>query len=185
MDAERGFEEADMDALKYPIGSFARDAEPTLEKRRAWIDQIAETPARVRAAVDGLSASRLDTPYRPGGWTVRQVVHHLPDSHLNAYTRLKLALTEDEPAIRPYDEGRWAELHDAKSAPPEWSLALLDALHLRWVDLWRSLEPASFDRRLAHPDLGLLTIDTLLQIYAWHGRHHTAHITALRERNGW
>lgn len=171
--------------LRYPVGEFQADPEATDSKRQALIDQIAEAPARVRAAVAGLTAEQLDTPYRPGGWTVRQVVHHLPDSHLNAYVRFRLALTEAAPTIKPYHEERWAELSDARTAPAELSLALLDALHFRWVLLLRSLEAEDWTRTFHHPDLGLLTLDTTLQIYAWHGRHHEAHIAALRQRMGW
>jgi hypothetical protein len=170
--------------LRYPIGKFQRVESLAPEQRREHIDAIAETPARLIAAVSGLNAGQLDTPYRPGGWTVRQVTHHVPDSHMNAYTRFKLALTEDEPTIKPYDEARWAELADAK-APIEPSLALLENLHKRWVLVLRSIAPAEWGRKLRHPELGLLTLDQTLAIYGWHGRHHVAHITSLRERNGW
>jgi len=132
-----------------------------------------------------LSTEQLDTPYRPGGWTVRQVVHHLPDSHLNSYIRFRLALTEKEPTIKPYDQERWAELDDAKTAPIEPSLALLEALHQRWIMLLRSLIPADFARTFNHPEMGIVTLDATLRLYEWHGRHHTAHITSLRERMGW
>ena len=171
--------------LRYPIGRFARTADVTDETRAGWIEDIAAVPENVRAAVAGLDDAQLDTPYRPGGWTVRQVVHHLPDSHLNAYVRCKLALTEEEPAIRTYQEARWAELPEARTAPLAVSLALLDSLHGRWVLCLRSLPPAAFDRTLKHPEWGVLTIGDLLGIYSWHGRHHVAHITALRERMGW
>jgi len=171
--------------LRYPIGRFAADAGVTAEKRRGWIGEIAGAPDALRAAVAGLSPGQLDTPYRPGGWTVRQVAHHLPDSHLNTYTRLKLALTEEEPAVKTYDEAAWAELADARTAPAEISLALLESLHRRWVLLLRSLGPADFARAFRHPELGRVTLDTLVQHYAWHGRHHVAHITSLRTRMGW
>ena len=171
--------------LRYPIGRFARPAETTDETRAGWIEEIAAAPENVRGAVAGLADEQLDTPYRPGGWTVRQVVHHLPDSHLNAYVRCKLALTEEEPAIRTYQEARWAELPEARTAPPAVSLALLDSLHERWVLCLRSLPPAAFARTWKHPEWGVLTIGDLLGLYAWHGRHHVAHITALRERMGW
>ena len=141
-------------------------------------------PAKLKAAVGGLNDRQLDTPYRPGGWTVRQVVHHLPDSHLNSFVRFKLALTEEEPTIKPYDEARWAELADSK-APIELSLPLLENLHERWVLLLNSLTPADWQRKFRHPERGPMTLTDNLQIYAWHGRHHVAHITALRERNGW
>jgi len=174
-----------MENLRYPIGRFAADADVTEEKRRRWIGEIANTPDTLRAAVHGLSAEQLDTPYRPGGWTVRQVVHHLPDSHLNAYVRFKLALTEREPTVKTYDEAAWAELADGRAAPVEVSLTLLESLHHRWILLLRSLTPADIARALSHPELGRVTLDTYLQMYAWHGRHHVAHITSLRERMGW
>jgi hypothetical protein len=174
-----------MSDLQYPIGKFQKDPNVTEEKRRSWINDIAETPTRLRAAVEGLSPDQIDTPYRPGGWTVRQVVHHLADSHLNSYTRFKLALTEDEPTIKPYDEGRWAELEDSRNAPMEISLALLDSLHERWVLLLLSLSAADFERTFRHPELGLVTLNTNLGLYSWHGRHHIAHITSLRERMRW
>jgi len=170
--------------LRYPVGKFQRVDNATEAQRRASIAAIAEAPARLRQAVAGLNEQQLDTPYRPGGWTVRQVVHHLPDSHMNAYVRFKLALTEHEPAIKTYDEARWAELADAK-APIEPSLLLLDNLHQRWIALLNSLAPSDWQRKLRHPEMGLLTLDSMLQLYSWHGRHHIAHITSLRERNGW
>ena len=176
-----------MDDLRYPIGEFKWEGKMTEDERRRFIDTIAEAPGRLRAAVEGLSSQQLDTPYRPGGWTARQVVHHLPDSHLNGYTRFKLALTEEEPTIKPYDERRWAELEDARTAPVEISLALLESLHERWVRLLRSLAPADFARTFRHPELGLgtVTLDQYVALYAWHGRHHVAHITSLRKRMGW
>jgi hypothetical protein len=170
--------------LRYPIGKAERFDHLTDEQRRAYIAAIAEAPARLRAAVAGLSQEQLDTPYRPGGWTVRQVVHHLPDSHINAYVRFKLALTENEPTIKPYQEGAWANLPDSK-APIEPSLALLDSLHQRWVTLLGTLGPADWPKKFNHPESGLNSLDRSLAIYGWHGRHHVAHITALRERNGW
>jgi hypothetical protein len=174
-----------MTDLRYPIGPFQRDAAITEETRRRAIEEIAEAPARLRSAIAGLSPAQLGTPYRPEGWTVRQVVHHLPDSHLNAYVRVKLALTENEPTIKPYDEVRWAELHDSRSAPVEISLSLLDALHARWVLLLRSLRREDFARTLRHPERGVMTVDGTLALYGWHGKHHVAHITSLRERMGW
>jgi uncharacterized damage-inducible protein DinB len=174
-----------MTDLRYPIGNFQVDNDITDEKRQVWIRQIAETPARLRAAVVGLSPEQLETPYRPGGWTVRQVVHHVADSHLNSYVRFKLALTEQEPTIKPYDEAQWAELIDGRAAPMEVSLALLDSLHTRWVMLLRSLSPEDFQRKFYHPERGPMNLNTNLSLYAWHGRHHTAHITSLRERMGW
>ncbi len=170
---------------RYPIGKFAMPAQVTHEMRLQAMDEIASTPAKLRAAVRGLSDAQLDTPYRAGGWTVRQVVHHVPDSHLNAYVRLKLALTEEKPMIKPYDEKAWAELADAKSAPIESSQTLLDSIHERWDRLWRSLKPEHFARVLMHPEHGERTVDWLVFLYAWHGRHHTAHITELRKQKGW
>jgi uncharacterized damage-inducible protein DinB len=170
---------------RYPIGPFKMEEKVTAEKRQKWISEIAEAPARLRAAVKGLSPQQLDTPYRSGGWTLRQVVHHLPDSHLNAYVRFKLALTEKEPTIKPYEEARWAELEDGRMAPPEVSLALLESLHQRWVLLLRSLPPEDWARTFRHPELGILTLEKNLGLYAWHGRHHAAQITSLRERMGW
>jgi uncharacterized damage-inducible protein DinB len=170
---------------RYPVGKWDRRDVLTAAERAAMIAQIAETPARMRAAVAGLDAAQLDTPYREGGWAVRQVVHHVPDSHLNSYTRFKLALTEEEPTIRPYDEAKWAELSDSRDTPIETSLTLLDALHDRWTRLLRAMSDDDFRRTLRHPDLGVMTVDALLSMYAWHGRHHVAHITALRERLGW
>lgn len=170
---------------RYPIGRFQREPNPTAEWRRARIAEIEEAPARLREAVAGLSDEQLDTPYREGGWTVRQVVHHVPDSHLNAYVRFHWAMTEDEPGIKTYEEARWAELPDARTAPVEVSLALLEALHRRWLLLLRSMTAADFARTLRHPEMGVLTLDHMLTIYSWHGRHHVAHVTALRERMGW
>ena len=171
--------------LRYPTGRFRKVASLTPEEREAAIESIAATPVRLRAALLGLTQEQLDTPYRPEGWTVRQVVHHVPDSHMNAYVRFKLALTEDNPAFKTYDEAKWAELEDGKSAPIEVSLALLDSLHDRWVRLLRSLGPEAFERTLNHPDHGPMTLDSLLGLYAWHGRHHVNHITRLRNRMGW
>jgi uncharacterized damage-inducible protein DinB len=155
------------------------------EERRQWIAEIAACPARLRAAVAGLTAAQFDTPYRPGGWTVRQVVHHVPDSHLNAYVRFKLALTEDSPTIKPYDEAAWAELPDTAATPIEVSLDLLESLHARWVRLLESMTEADFARRFHHPESGTMSLDTYLSGYALHCRHHVAHITRLRGRMGW
>jgi uncharacterized damage-inducible protein DinB len=173
------------DDLRYPTGKLKFDLNVTPEKRRAWIAAIREAPAAMRAAVKGLSDAQLDTPYRPGGWTVRQVVHHVPDSHLNAYVRVKLALTEDNPTIKTYDESAWANLADTKMTPPETSLVLLEKVHERWVRILESMSEADFSRPLTHPEMGPMTIDKLIQMYAWHGRHHVAHITALRSREAW
>jgi len=170
---------------RYPTGRFHYDTALSEEQKRKCIDEIAETPSKLRAAVDGLSDAQLDTPYRDGGWTVRQVVHHVPDSHMNSYVRFKLALTEDEPTIKPYAEDRWAELADTKATPVMVSLTMLDALHDRWVRLLRSLHAEDWKRTFRHPDLGAMTLDKALAMYAWHGRHHVAHTTGLRERKGW
>jgi hypothetical protein len=171
---------------RYPVGKFDRSKAPhTADERRGFIDQIAAVPARMREAVGGLSGTQLETPYRDGGWTVRQVVHHVPDSHMNAYTRVKLALTENEPTIRPYDEAAWAKLNDVRDTPIAVSLTLLEALHDRWVRILRALTDADFSRTLLHPEHGVMTLDSLVAMYAWHGRHHVAHITSLRERSGW
>lgn len=171
--------------LRYPTGRFRKVASLSPQEREQAIEEIAATPVRLRAAILGLTPEQLDMPYRPEGWTVRQLVHHVPDSHLNAYVRFKLGLTEDNPTIKTYDEARWAELEDGKSTPVEVSLALLDAVHDRWVRLLRSLGPEDFERTLNHPDHGAMTLDSLLALYAWHGRHHVAHITGLRQRMGW
>jgi uncharacterized damage-inducible protein DinB len=174
-----------MEDLRYPIGRFQRPAALTGAQRRAAIDAVAAAPARLRDAVRGFDAARFDTPYRPGGWTVRQVVHHVPDSHANAFIRFKLALTENAPTIKPYDEAAWANLEDARSTPIETSLTLLDALHDRWVRVLRAMSPSDFERTLIHPENGVMTLDQLLAMYEWHGRHHVAHVTSLRDRNGW
>lgn len=173
-----------MEDPRYPIGRF--QAEPTLTdvRRRELIEQIAAAPARLREAIAGLTEQQLDTPYRDGGWTVRQVAHHVPDSHLNAYIRFKLGLTEDSPPIKTYDQTEWAKTAEM-GAPPDFSLDLLDALHRRWVHLLRSLGPNHFARTIEHPEWGKITLDFLVQLYAWHGRHHVAHITSLRQRMGW
>ena len=175
-----------MTDLQYPIGKFQlEDDNLNDDERSRLISQIAEAPARLREAVKDLSEDQLDTPYRPGGWTVRQVVHHVPDSHLNSYIRFKLALTEDEPTIKPYDEAQWAMLNDSRDTPVEVSLALLESLHERWVVLLKSLSPADYARKFRHPELGVVSLNKSIALYAWHGRHHVAHITSLRERMGW
>jgi len=174
-----------MEDLRYPVGRFRMEGDLTYDQVQRLIDQIAEAPAKLRAAVEGLSPEQLDTTYRPGGWTVRQVVHHLPDSHLNSYVRFKLALTEDQPTIKPYHEDRWAELEDGRNAPVELSLSLLESLHARWVLLLRSLTAEDLARTFNHPELGIIRLDTNVSLYAWHGRHHIAQITSLRERMGW
>ena len=172
--------------LRYPVGKFVWPESLSSSERKTAIQIVADTPGMIRSAIQGLTDAQLDTPYRPDGWTVRQVVHHVPDSHLNAYTRFKLALTEDNPTIKPYDESAWAELEDGKSRLIEASLGMLDGLHARWVFLLERMKPADFDRRLRHPEHErVITLDMLLAMYAWHGRHHTAHITELRQRSGW
>ena len=174
-----------MDDLRFPAGQLSIDPHPTAATRLACIDAIAAAPAALRRAVQGLADPQLDTPYRPGGWTVRQVVHHVPDSHMNAYIRFKLALTEESPTIKAYDEAAWARIADSVETPIETSLAMLEALHRRWVILLRGMQEADFHRPLVHPERGPVTNDWLLQVYAWHGAHHAAHITRLREREGW
>jgi len=171
--------------LRYPIGTFSMPESVTDALRHQFIQQIAETPKNLRIAVQGLSDHQLDAPYRPGGWTVRQVVHHIPDSHMNAYVRCKLAATEHEPTVKPYQENLWAELHDARTAPIETSMLLLESLHIRWVLFLKSFTPPDFLRTIHHPELGIMKVDNILALYAWHGRHHTAHIVSLRERTGW
>jgi DinB superfamily len=170
---------------RYPIGHAEKKSVLSDAERRAAIDTIAATPGNLRLAVAGLTSEQLDTPYRDGGWTVRQVVHHVPDSHMNAYVRFKLALTEDEPLIKPYEEDRWARLADSQTTPIEVSLILLETVHNRWDTVLRAMSGDDFQRTLKHPDLGILTLDRMLCIYSWHGRHHVAHVTALRERMGW
>ncbi|MEP6569311.1 MAG: YfiT family bacillithiol transferase [Acidobacteriota bacterium] len=171
--------------LRYPLGKFNFDGQLDDEERQAAILKIEEAPAHMRAAVAGLNEQQLDTPYRPEGWTVRQVVHHVPESHLTSYIRFKLALTEEEPTIKPYFEDRWAKLDDARQAPIALSLNLLDALHARWVWFLRSLKPEDFQRTFLHPELGTVSLEKNVALYAWHGQHHVAQITSLRERMGW
>jgi hypothetical protein len=173
-----------MTDMRYPTGPLTYDADVTPAKRRAWIQEIAGTPRRFRAALEGLTDAQLDMPYRPGGWTVRQLAHHVPDSHLNAYCRLKLALTEDNPTIKPYDQDAWAGLADTAQTPVAVSLSLLDAVHHRWGVLLESLSEQDFARPLMHPEYGPLTIDRLVQMYAWHGRHHVAHLVEWRKGAG-
>jgi len=174
-----------MTDLRYPIGKLKLESNLSEAQRKHFIEDIAATPARLRAAVTGLSEEQVGTPYRPGGWTVRQVVHHLPDSHLNAYVRFKLTLTEEQPTIKPYDQEKWAQLDDVRTTPIEVSLTLLDSLHQRWTLLLRSLKAADLARTFRHPEMGVLNLDAYLGLYSWHGRHHVAHITSLRERMGW
>jgi hypothetical protein len=174
-----------MSDLRYPVGNYDLKKDVTEEEREKFIDEIAAAPEQLRKAVMGLSDEQLDTPYRPDGWTIRQVIHHLADSHLNSYVRFRLALTEDEPTIKPYEEAKWADLADAKGGPVEVSLSLLESLHERWVMLLRSLKPEDFARTFRHPERGVVTLDRNVGLYAWHSRHHLAHITSLRERMNW
>ncbi|MBK5293827.1 MAG: putative metal-dependent hydrolase [Acidobacteriia bacterium] len=173
-----------MSDLQYPVGRFQLVPNPTAQQRATWIDIIEQAPAQVRAAIQSLPPGAIDKPYRPGGWTARQVVHHMADSHMNSYIRFRLALTEDQPTIKPYDEAQWAELRDAKDAPVEMSLHLLDALHARWVVLLKFLTPAQLDRTLYHPENGVVDLNAMLCLYAWHCRHHSAHIGLLLSRRG-
>jgi hypothetical protein len=175
---------ADSPDLRYPIGRLVRQSALSPAERAAALEAIAETPAKLRAAVRGLTEAQLDTPYRPGGWTVRQLVHHLADSHMHAYMRTRFTLTEENPPVKPYPENVWAELADAKAMPVELSLGILDGLHARWVFLFRSLTPDQFARTMFHPEHGALTLDGLLKIYSWHGPHHVAHVTGFRARSG-
>lgn len=170
--------------LRYPIGPFDDRAPITADMRKPAIIVIAELPSRLTAAVAGLAQSQLDIAYRPGGWTVRQLVHHVADSHINAYVRTKLALTEQQPTIKPYDQESWAPLPDSR-LPIDPSLSIVEGVHARWTELWRSLAPDQFERTFVHPEIGTVTLDFQLQMYSWHSRHHVAHITALRQREGW
>ncbi|HEV2690228.1 MAG TPA: bacillithiol transferase BstA [Bryobacteraceae bacterium] len=171
--------------LRYPIGKFSFPETVSVEERAKFVGEITEAPFKLREVVKGLDDAQLDTPYRPGGWTVRQVVHHVPDSHLNSYVRFRLALTEEEPTIKAYEEDRWAELPDARTAPVEISLRLLESLHSRWVGLLRSLTDEDWKRTFRHPSLGLLRLEQNAALYAWHGKHHVAHVAGLRRRQGW
>jgi hypothetical protein len=170
---------------RFPIGKFSFPEAITTDQRNNFISDIEKTPTAMRSAIAGLSPQQLDTPYRDGGWTVRQLVHHVPDSHMNAYIRFKLALTEDDPTIKPYMEDRWANLQDTKSTPIETSMTLLNSLHDRWVRLLRSLSADDWKRTFRHPELGTVPLEKNVALYAWHGKHHVAHITELRKRMGW
>lgn len=171
--------------MRYPVGRFTEPTTVTTALRTAAIAEIAALPQRVRAAVADLAPAQLDTPYRDGGWTVKQVVHHLADSHMHAYLRVKFALTEESPTIRPYDEAAWTALPDVMTVPADVSLSIIDGVHARWVACLAGVDTASFARPFVHPELGPQPIDVSLLRYAWHGRHHTAHIASLRERMGW
>lgn len=175
----------DLEKLKYPIGQYSLKKTLTERERKDCLEKIRTTPQLLREAIQGLSEAQLNTPYRPDGWTVRQVVHHVPDSHINSYVRFRWAMTEPSPTIKAYEEQHWAELPDGKNAPINISLDLLEVLHKRWMLLLDSMTETDFAKILVHPVSGELTLDEMLQIYAWHGPHHIAHITELRKREGW
>ena len=174
-----------MNDPRYPIGKFNYEGTPSEEQRRKLIEDIAQTPAALRAAVKGLTPEQIETPYRDGGWTVRQVAHHVPESHMNAYIRFKLGLTEENPTIKPYMEDRWANLPDVKATPIEVSLSLLEPLHDRWVRMLKAIRPEEWKRTFNHPEMGEVSLEKNLCLYSWHGRHHVAHITELRKRMNW
>ncbi len=182
---EKTMQEKPVEDLRYPVGKFEKKGPPNSEERKRMIASVAETPAKLRAAVAGLDDKQLDTPYRSGGWTVRQVVHHMADSHMNAYIRFRLGVTEPDPTIKPYDENRWAGLFDARTAPVDGSVAIVDGLHQRWVMLMREMREIDFMRSMIHPERGKMSLDDTLALYEWHGRHHVAHITSLRQHMGW
>ena len=173
------------DDIRYPVGRCEWSLEVTAEQKEQHIRDIAEMPAQLREAVAELAPQHLDIPYREGGWTIRQIVHHIPDSHMNSYVRFKLALTEDQPTIKPYDEARWAEMPEARAAPIEVSLDLIDKLHRRWVLMLEAMQESDFERSLHHPENGTLRLKSMLAGYAWHSRHHVAQIVATRHRCGW
>jgi len=173
------------DELRYPTGKWIKVPNLDAAGRATMIDQIAAVPVALRAVVAGLTDAQLDMPYRDGGWSPRQIVHHLADSHMNAFIRAKLGVTEDNPTVKPYDEATWAETPDSRQAPVALSLSILEGLHARWVQLLRSLDAAAFERTVQHPERGRMTIGDLTQLYAWHGRHHATQIAQLRERMGW
>ncbi|MGI9035621.1 MAG: YfiT family bacillithiol transferase [Pyrinomonadaceae bacterium] len=171
--------------LRFPIGKFEQPKTISPEMREKFIQTIESLPPNLKSAVEGLNDAQLDTPYRPEGWTIRQVIHHVADSHLNSFTRFKLGLSEDTPTIKVYDEAIWAEMADAKNAPVELSLSIIDGLHARWTRLLKSMSEADFAKKVNHPERGAMSLGELLALYDWHSRHHTAHVTKLRERNGW
>ena len=173
------------DDLRYPVGACEWPAEVSVEERRRNLRDIAELPAKLREAVAGLAPQHLDIPYREGGWTIRQIVHHIPDSHMNSYVRFKLALTEDQPTIKPYDEKLWAEIPEARTAPIEISLAMTDALHGRWSLMLDNMTDADFERSIRHPEIGVLKLKSMVAGYGWHCQHHVAQIVATRRRMGW
>ncbi len=171
--------------LRYPVGKWETKGPFTNAQRHTMITSVGEMPAKLRAAVAGLNDNQLSTPYRPSGWTLRQVVHHVADSHMNAYVRFRLGITEAEPVVKPYDEKTWAELFDARTAPVEISLGLVEGVHKRWVMLLETVREIDFNRNVRHPEHGTMSLDDVLALYEWHGRHHVGHITALRQRAGW
>lgn len=174
-----------MTDIRYPVGEFAPKSSLTMKERLEMITALAELPEMLRKTLDGLSEKQLDTPYRDGGWTPRQIVHHLADSHANASIRCRLALTEDTPTVKPYNQERWAQLIDARIADVRSSMAIITGLHERWVLLWKSLREEQFTTPLYHPEDGIVDLDRILQLYSWHGRHHVAQIEGLRKRMGW
>jgi uncharacterized damage-inducible protein DinB len=178
-------EEKELNELRYPIGRFSASKEISAEQIKTYIKTIEESPAKYRKAVQDLNDEQLDTPYRPDGWTIRQVVHHVPDSHLNSYVRFKLGLTENKPTIKTYDEAKWAELDDSRDTPVEVSLILLESLHIRWAALLRSMMEKDFQKTINHPEWGEMRLDKMLALYDWHCKHHLAHIINLRKRMGW
>jgi len=173
------------DDVRYPVGPCEWPAEVSVDEKKRHLRDIAELPAKLRAAVAGLAAQHLDIPYRDGGWTIRQIVHHIPDSHMNSYVRFKLALTEDQPTIKPYDEKLWSEIPEARTAPIEMSLDMVDALHRRWSLMLQNMTDADFERSIVHPEIGALKLKSLVAGYGWHCRHHVAQIVATRRRMGW
>ena len=175
----------DVNNRRYPIGKFKAPKEYNDELRESFINEIEETPFYLRQAVENLNEDQLNTPYREAGWTIDQVVHHLPDSHMNAYIRTKLALTEKEPVIKPYKEDAWARLEDYITTPIETSMQLLESVHIRWIILLKSLDGQQFLRKMNHPEIGLIDLNWLVALYAWHGKHHVAHINNLKQRMGW
>ena len=179
-------DETRMETLRFPIGRFEEDPQPTRARQKSWVDQSGRVAGELRALIQDRSERQLDTPYRPDGWTVRQVVHHLADCHLNAYVRTKLALTENEPTIKPFNPSAWAELPDGSTDPIESSMSLLEALHARWVSTLRALGTEGFTRTMHLPwKERIITISQTVEYFAWHGRHHIAHINTLRDKMGW